>query len=170
MTRTRFASAVLAALCLGLSPAISGELPSPEDDIVLRVTGQITQTNANGAAEFDMAMLQGMPVEKIETTTTWTEGVQTFTGVPLAALLEAVGASGSAVKATAVNDYAVEIPSEDWEKGGPIIAYLHNGSTMSLRGKGPLWIIYPFDSDPAFQSELIYARSIWQLDRIEVLK
>jgi hypothetical protein len=39
---------------------------------------------------------------------------------------------------------------------------------MSLREKGPLWIIYPFDSSPEYQTELIYSRSIWQLNRIEV--
>jgi hypothetical protein len=39
---------------------------------------------------------------------------------------------------------------------------------MSLREKGPLWIIYPFDSSPEYQTELTYSRSIWQLNRIEV--
>ena len=40
---------------------------------------------------------------------------------------------------------------------------------MSLRDKGPLWIVYPFDSNPSYSTEVTYARSIWQLDRIEVL-
>ena len=39
---------------------------------------------------------------------------------------------------------------------------------MSVREKGPLWVIYPFDSDPEYQTEVIYSRSIWQLDRIVV--
>ncbi|MEC8574513.1 MAG: oxidoreductase, partial [Pseudomonadota bacterium] len=41
---------------------------------------------------------------------------------------------------------------------------------MSLRDKGPLWIVYPFDSDPAYQTEAIYSRSIWQLEEITVTK
>jgi hypothetical protein len=52
--------------------------------------------------------------------------------------------------------------------GGPIVAFARNGAPMPLRDKGPLWIVYPYDSNPDYQSELIYSRSIWQLDRIEV--
>ena len=40
---------------------------------------------------------------------------------------------------------------------------------MTVRDKGPFWIIYPFDSNPDYQSEVIYSRSIWQLNRLEVL-
>ena len=39
-----------------------------------------------------------------------------------------------------------------------------------MRDKGPLWIIYPYDQNTDYQTEVIYSRSIWQLDRIEVLK
>jgi hypothetical protein len=49
-----------------------------------------------------------------------------------------------------------------------MIAYLRNGNPMPLRDKGPLWIVYPFDSSSDFQSETIYSRSIWQLNRIAV--
>lgn len=68
----------------------------------------------------------------------------------------------------AVNDYAVEIPVESWPGTGPIVAYLNNGAPMSLRDKGPLWIVYPFDNTPDYQTEVVYSRSIWQLDRISV--
>jgi hypothetical protein len=62
----------------------------------------------------------------------------------------------------------VSIPVSDATSGGPIIAFARNGEAMSVREKGPLWIVYPYDADPAYQSETIYARSIWQLDRIRV--
>ncbi|RYH00603.1 oxidoreductase, partial [Salipiger sp. IMCC34102] len=39
---------------------------------------------------------------------------------------------------------------------------------MQVRDKGPLWIVYPYDDTPEYRSEVIYSRSIWQLDRIEV--
>lgn len=72
--------------------------------------------------------------------------------------------------ARAINDYSVEIPLADAVEGGPIVAYERNGAVMSLRDKGPLWIVYPFDSDPAYQTEAIYSRSIWQLEEITVTK
>jgi hypothetical protein len=40
---------------------------------------------------------------------------------------------------------------------------------MSLRDKGPLWIIYPYDSKSDFRTEVVYSRSIWQRDRLEAL-
>ena len=49
-----------------------------------------------------------------------------------------------------------------------MIAYERNGAVMSVRDKGPLWIVYPYDSNPDYQTEEIYARSIWQLEKITV--
>ncbi|RVV96776.1 oxidoreductase [Mesobaculum littorinae] len=173
MLLSRFARPVLLSLALISGPALAQDLPTPEGEALLTVTGAITVTNDGDAAVFDREMLAALDPVTFETTTIWTDGTQSFTGVPLAQLLDRLGAEGSAVSATAVNDYAIEIPAEDWEGDpdaeGPIVAYLHNDAPMSLRGKGPLWIVYPYDSDPAFRSEVIYSRSIWQLDRIEVL-
>jgi hypothetical protein len=72
--------------------------------------------------------------------------------------------------ASAINDYSVEIPLSDAVKGGPIIAYSIDGKEMSLRDKGPLWVIYPYDSNSDFRSEVVYLRSIWQLDRLEAVE
>ena len=158
------AAAFFAALTLS-GPAAALDLA--EGDVLLTITGAISQANTAGAAEFDRAMLAGFDAVEIETTTIWTEGVQTFVGVELDDLLAAVGAEGGTLRAIAHNDYAVDIPVGDAVDGGPIIAYLRNGEEMSLREKGPLWVIYPFDSTPDYQTEQIYSRSIWQLDRIE---
>ncbi len=134
------------------------------DDTVLTVT------NMDEVTTFDMAAFEAMESESFETTTIWTEGTQAFTGVALSTFLEEFGVTDGTLKATAINDYAVEIPVSDAVEGGPIIAYLRNGETMSVRDKGPLWIVYPFASKPEYQTEVIYSRSIWQLDRIEVIK
>lgn len=130
----------------------------------------LTVTHANQVVTLDMETLQAMDNVKFETSTIWTEGVQTFTGVSLSVFLRALDVSGGTLKATAINDYSVEIPLDDAVEGGPIIAYLRNGAPMSVRDKGPLWIVYPFDADPAYQSEVIYSRSIWQLDRLAVVE
>ena len=130
----------------------------------------LTFTHAEEVSEFDIDALVALEAEEFTTSTIWTEGEQTFTGVPLRAFLSNVGVSDGKLKATAINDYAVEVPLEDAVEGGPIIAYLRNGETMSVRDKGPLWLVYPYDADPKFQTEVIYSRSIWQLDRLEVIE
>ena len=95
--------------------------------------------------------------------------MQRFEGVPIASLMAALGAKGSAIRATALNDYAVEIPMEDAVQGRALLAIRMNGEELSPRDKGPIWVIYPYDAGTEFQTEVIYSRSIWQLNRIEVL-
>jgi len=167
MSIRQTATSLIAAAIMTLALPASALEPA-EGPVVLTVTGAITQTNAEGAAKLDLALLSAMGSVVVETTTIWTDGVQTFEGVELATLLAALGAEGTVLRAIAHNDYAVDIPVSDAVAGGPVVAYLRNGAAMSMRDKGPLWVIYPYDSTPEYQSELIYSRSIWQLDRIEV--
>jgi hypothetical protein len=167
MSIRQTATSLIAAAIMTLALPASALEPA-EGPVVLTVTGAITQTNAEGAAKLDLALLSAMGSVVVETTTIWTDGVQTFEGVELASLLAALGAEGTVLRAIAHNDYAVDIPVSDAVAGGPVVAYLRNGAAMSMRDKGPLWVVYPYDTSPEYQSELIYSRSIWQLDRIEV--
>ncbi|MCH2093805.1 MAG: oxidoreductase [Rhodobacteraceae bacterium] len=144
------------------------ELASPTGRILLTVSGQITETNADGVAQFDLDMLRDLGVEEVQTTTIWTDGPQVFVGVSLDVLMDRVGASGSSIDASAINDYTVQIPLSDAVDGGPIVAFQRNGNVMSRREKGPLWLIYPFDSSADYRTEVIYSRSIWQLDRMAI--
>ncbi|SEO19087.1 hypothetical protein SAMN04490248_102184 [Salinihabitans flavidus] len=134
---------------------------------ILTVTGQIDPPDTDLPVTFDLEALRALPTRRVETTTIWSEGVQRFDGVGLDVLAQEMGATGRAVRASAVNDYSVTIPMADATPDGPIVAYLRNGKTMSLRDKGPLWIIYPYDSDTRYQTEVVYSRSIWQLDRLD---
>ncbi len=159
----------VAAMALAAPARASAPCPVSRGDAILTIDGQIGCASAAQAATFDLETLAALDPVTIRTSTMWTEGVHSFTGVPLARLLDAVAARGSAVRAHAINEYAVQIPREDWIEGGPIVAYLTDGAPMTLRDKGPLWIVYPWDSRPDYKNEATYARSIWQLDRIEVL-
>ncbi len=162
--------AIISALTVSAVMAVSalaGELAAPEGDIILTVSGDIETTNAGDTAVFDLEMLKALDDTTVETSTIWTEGTQVFQGVSLDVLTDRLGISEGMLRATAINDYSVEIPVSDATEGGAVIAYMLNGETMSVRDKGPLWVIYPYDSDPDYRSEVIYSRSIWQLDRIE---
>ena len=164
----------LKAGCVGLalallpSAALAADLAAPQGDVILTVSGLIATTNADGSAQFDLAMLQAMDVQEFTTTTIWTEGEVAFTGAPLAEVLRRLGIESGTLRATAVNDYAVAFPVEDALVERALIAYRMNGEPMSVRDKGPLWIVYRYDSEAKYQSEEYYSRSIWQLDRIIV--
>ena len=151
------------------STVFADTLPSPTGAPLLTVRGEITNVSFEDQAQFDFALLSELPSETIETSTIWTEGLQEFKGVSLATLLSHVGANGRELRLRALNDYMISIPASDARADGPIIAYEHNGNQMSVRNKGPLWLVYPYDASPSYQTEEIYARSIWQLVEIEVL-
>lgn len=114
--------------------------------------------------------LQDIAVQNIVTSTIWTEGVHEFSGVPLYALLQHLDVTGSTIQAIALNDYAVSIPLSDARMGGPIVAFAIDGQPIPRREKGPLWIIYPFDQSPEYRTEIVYSRSIWQLNRLNIVE
>jgi hypothetical protein len=157
------------ALCIGTF-AMAEDLQVLTGSAILTISGDIEQLEGGDPIVFDRADLMALPATTFETSTIWTDGVQSFTGVSLQTLALEIGVNDGRLLATAINDYTVEIPLSDAVEGGPIIAYLMDGEEMSIRDKGPLWVIYPYDSDADFRSEVVYSRSIWQLDRLEILR
>jgi len=153
------------ALCLA-EPASA--LEAPAGPVVLTVSGDIEARNSTDGAQFDMAMLEKLPQRSFVTKTPWYPAPHKFTGVPLRDLLAAVGARGKTVKAIALNDYRVEIPVDDAVRHEPMVAYLLDDKPMLVRDKGPLVVIYPFDSRPELRSAINYSRAAWQLKALEL--
>jgi hypothetical protein len=169
VTRALRGLAVLAtALVSTFSVAMAEVPPAPKGEAILFVDGAITHTNVGTETQFDLEALMAQASVTFTTSTTWTEGTPTFTGVPLKALLDAVGATGTTVTATALNSYAIDIPVDSLNDEAPIVAYHIDGKSFSRRDKGPLWIVYPYDSSADYRNDLIYGRSIWQLERLTV--
>lgn len=153
------------ALAVGASAAT---LESPEGEEILAITGNIANTNDGDVARFDRAMLEAIGMVTIRTMTPWYEAVVEFEGVPMKALMEHVGAEGSEVTATALNDYQSTIPMEDFERFDVILALKRDGLEMPIRDKGPLFIVYPFDSEPELSTDKYYSRSVWQVRELNV--
>ena len=156
-----FRSALLASfVCLAMTtPPVYAQDPTS-----LQVSAQ-----GETSVSLTLAELDNLDQVSITTTTIWTEGEITFTGPALSSVLEAAEIKASHLALTALNDYAIEMPAPDIGADYPIIATRMDGKPMSVRDKGPVWIVFPYDSDDAFQSEEVFAQSIWQLDRIEAL-
>lgn len=147
-----------------LAVALFAQDAPAENETILTVTGAI----ANGEARFDRAALEALGVVEVRTSTEWTEGRPVFRGPRLSALLDAVGADGDTLRAVALNDYAVEIPAADATRFNVILAMAQDGEPLSVRRKGPIWIVYPRDDDTTLQTPLYNSRSIWQLKAIDV--
>lgn len=140
---------------------------------VLTISGsRLGPPAKNGRTAFDLAALQQMPQHKIVATTPWYSGANEFSGPLLRDVLKAAGAgdttSGS-LRCTALNDYRVEIPQDDAHRFDVVVAHLFNGKPMSVRDKGPLFVIYPFDEQPQLRTTTYFSRCIWQLKAIALL-
>jgi hypothetical protein len=159
---------ILILAAIAAASARADSLDRPTGKTVLTISGKIAITNGDGTAQFDRAMLEGLGMVSFETTTPWYQGPVRFEGVPLVRLMGAVGATGQRIIAIALNDYSAEVPMEDAIKYNVILALKRDGEYMPVRDKGPLFVVYPFDSDPELKSQKFYSRSVWQISRIEV--
>lgn len=153
---------------LPAAPALAqGAAPAPSRP-VLTVSGRIAPAGGAGPVHFTLAEFEALGMAGLVTETAWTQGPQSFAGVPLRALLQAVGAQAPRLRLVALNDYAVEVPAEDGERHGALLATRLAGQPMPVREKGPIWLIYPWSARPELRTMDFNKRSIWQLRRIEV--
>ena len=159
---------MLWAMGAGGPAAAAPDMPQLTGDVVLTVNGLDQTRFPGGEMQFDVARLKALGETQLTTSTIWTDGVHEFTGCRMKDLTDFLGLTSGSFKAVALNDYTVVIPMSDAEADGPILAYAMDGVPMSVRDKGPLWIVYPFDAKPEYRSEVIYTRAIWQLVRFEV--
>ncbi|MDI5933956.1 molybdopterin-dependent oxidoreductase [Halomonas kalidii] len=147
-------------------PAVA--LDAPQGPVLLTVTGHIAHTNAGDEAHFDREMLLALPQRVTITHTPWHDETVTFSGPLGRALLDAVGAQGEMLRVRALNDYAASVPVQDLMAHDVILAMFMNGEPLRVRDQGPLFVIYPFDEHPDLLSEGVMARSVWQVNRIDV--
>ena len=130
----------------------------------------LTVSNAAGATtSLDRAALEALSQATITTMTPFTEGVATFTGPTMQAVLQAANAiTGTLLKLTALNDYAVDVPMSDVLAYMPILAMRQDGKVLSVRNKGPLWLMYPLSDRPDLNVPKIHDRLIWQVKAVAV--
>ncbi|WP_425090842.1 molybdopterin-dependent oxidoreductase [Tropicimonas sp. S265A] len=163
MARIHHLRALACAVALLVGAQTAAQAQSPLD---LQVT--TTETGSDTLA-LSLADLDAMDQVTFTTTTIWTDGAVTFSGVPLKAVLDRAGAQGTQVEMIALNDYKVVMPLAQIDDTAPIIATRMDGAPMSVRDKGPYWVVFPYDRDPIYQTETIYSFSIWQLNQLKVV-
>jgi hypothetical protein len=163
----RFFSLVLAITLIAFALP-SQALQPATGKIILTISGKVAEKNSPSAAVFDLAMLQQLPQQTFTTMTPWDKQPIKFTGPLLREVLAAAKASGVTIKAAALNDYQTSIPFSDAEKFDVIIAHQMNGQPIPVKTKGPLFIVYPFDSKAELRAAAYYERSAWQLKSMTI--
>lgn len=153
---------------LALNLALSVTPATAETDAVLTVR------NGQGDVlrSFTDADLSALPQVTFQTQTIWTALAHRFAGPTLVAVLDAAGyeelTDESVISLHALNDYTAWIDSSLISDSAPIIANRIDDAPFSVRDKGPLWVIFPYDQSPDYQTEVIFGVSVWQLYEITV--
>ena len=143
-------------------------IPRPGKSVVLTVVGATAGNTASGNIEFDIATLERIGLVRFTSKNRWYNEPMTYEGVLGSAFLDAVGVPDRAttIRATALNDYVVRIPIEDLRRWPVVLALKLNGKYMSIRDKGPIWIVYPNHVFEELGGPAHQGKWIWQLKEI----
>ena len=121
-----------------------------------------------GAMNIGLDLLRQWGGETLKTRTPFTDGEPVFTGITFARLWERISPTGKTIRARAVNDYVIEESAERLIAMEAFLAYERDSRLLTVRDKGPFWIVFPWSQRPDLSAPGVYSLSIWQLVEIEV--
>ena len=156
LTKITMLMSMLAAM------AISGAVKA--QDAMLTVVNSTNGTEVMLSEEDVNALAQ----VTVNTENEFVDAMTAFAGPLGRDVLALVGAEEGTVVLTAVNDYAVEVPFEDFENYNVVFATSADGVQFSRRDKGPIWVVYPMSDHAELQDPVYNGRLIWQLVKVEV--
>lgn len=137
--------------------------PIKSDAIILTIE------SSKGVEKYTLAKIESLGLKRLRTSTFWPEDDGVYEGVLLIDLLFHAGIKNcTSIVVTALDDYQVGIPCEDFEKWPVLLATRREGKTMSIRKKGPIRIIYPKDIGGEIALSDMRSRWIWAIKTISI--
>ena len=146
-----------------------------QETAILEISGAIGSCetrNRDGqcAARFTFEELRAIGMTTVKTVTPYTDGAPVFEGVLLRALLAHVGAEHAPLEMITLNDYRATIPAADPHDHDVLLALVRDGQRMSVRDRGPVWVIYPSRDGKELDVLMHDHKMVWQLSQILVLQ
>ncbi|WP_394155739.1 hypothetical protein [Loktanella salsilacus] len=127
----------------------------------------LSVTNGDQTVTYTREALLALPQEIVVTSNDYVDDLTTFQGPSLKSVLEASDIGEDAtLKMVAINDFASSVPAGDAFEYQVILAVLSDGEEMSVRDKGPIWVIYPMTDNTELQDDIYNGRLVWQLKSI----
>lgn len=149
----------LALVALGAPPAAA-------DETALALVG----AGRSSALDLSLDDLARLPQVEVRTGNEFSDGVVAYRGPLVRDVLALQGLDHlKAVRFVAANDYYVDIPTSDFTDWDVILAMEADGTPLSRRDKGPLWLMYPISGNAALRDPVYLRRLIWQVVRIQAL-
>jgi hypothetical protein len=145
-------------------------VPAPSGDLVLKIDGKISRTNAGDSLEFDMETLESVGVVEYTVNDPFAKKSILYAGVLLSQLLKVAGAAPDATTLTlhALDDYSTDMKIADANKWPVLIATRADSTYMTVDNSGPLISVFPFDNFPEIDHLTYDAQWLWSLAAITV--
>lgn len=145
-------------------------IPAPTNEVLLTISGKITQTNVDDTAQFDLATLESLHQVQYDVNDPFAQKQRLFSGVLMSELLEIVGVDPTAttLELIALNDYASELAISDVQKWPILFAMKADGQYLPLDGGGPAIIVFPFDDFPEIDNLTYEEDWVWSMTQIVV--
>lgn len=160
--------ALMGLVCALSIIAPSGSLNAGTDAAVLVLVNPKI-AGVHGQIAFSLADLRSMEQRTIRTGNDFVDGIAEFRGPEAFALIDLIGRAGAdRVRMTAWNDYSVEFGLEEIERYRPVLALSVNGRQLTMRDRGPVWLMFPVDEHDELQDPSFNNKMIWQLRTIEL--
>ncbi len=149
----------LIGLALAASQSVQAQTP------IYSISGGVASTAAISISTDEIAAIGETEYE----TNIFVLGPEKHTvkGVLLRDLYNHVQSKGHNAKISALDGYTIDVPAEDFLKYDVMLATEIDGKKLSLRDKGPAWVIYPTLSHPELIDTIYESRSVWQVKNIE---
>jgi hypothetical protein len=180
-TMNRQKRKTVAWICGALLTAYAPHAAVAADPVVLRIYAPVAASQGPGTASsgtltndvapvasYGMAFIKSLPQHSFVAQTPWYKKPVKFTGPLLRDVLAAAKVRGETINAVAIDDYRTKIPFSDSVLYHMVLAHQIDGETLTPKNKGPLFVVYPYDSKPELQSVRFYERSIWQLKSLRL--
>lgn len=144
-------------------------IPPPKNEVILTIRGATSKSAEAGLLRFDRATFETVGMIRYTSKNRWHDKPLTYEGVLGSQLLQIIGVPKNSkfLLLRALNDYAVRIPVSDFSRWPLMFALKLDGKYMTVREKGPIWVVYPNHMYPELGRVPHVAKWIWQLKSIE---
>ena len=110
----------------------------------------LTVTGPAGEKTYSLDQIEALGPQTVTINEPFVNKKETFTAVPLEALLAPSGLTGSQmIDTTAINEYVYSNTAESFVSGGALLAYELNGKPIPYDQGGPIRIIFADDAPGA---------------------
>lgn len=153
------------------------QIPSPKEEVILTISGDIGITNVGDTLQFDMPTLESLGLVQYSVHDPYRVSdddpsrleVVTYAGVLMSNFKDYLQVSESAKNfhIVALDDYQVDLSFDEIEKWPILLATRSNGEYMNVEKSGPTRIVFPYDSfdiDPVRYNDLW----IWNIESMQV--